>query len=63
MGGISGCYSEEGFERLFMLANDIAQMTNPQLFVNLREERRHVPDAEWNAEIEKLKNEMKELIS
>lgn len=51
--------SEEGFEELYQLANDIAVLTNPQLFYNMKD----ISIVETSAELKRLKEEMEELIS
>lgn len=51
--------SEDGFEELYQLANDIAVLTNPQLFYDMKD----FPMVERLAELQRLKDEMGELIS
>jgi hypothetical protein len=43
---------------LYRLAEQIAQLTNPQLFMDLRE----MAEAERRAEVETLKSQMEELM-
>lgn len=51
--------SEDGFDEIYQMANDIAILTNPQLFYN----RKDLSIVETLAELERLKEEMEELIS
>lgn len=51
--------SEDGFDELYQLANDIAVLTNPQLFYNMKD----IPIVERLEELEKTKEKMGELIS
>lgn len=57
--GISIKSSEDGFERIYQLATDIAIWTNPQLFYNLQD---MCDVLEQRAELQRLKEEMGELI-
>lgn len=50
--------SEEGFEELYQLANDIAVLTNPQLFYNMKD----VSIVETLVELKRLKEEMEEML-
>jgi hypothetical protein len=56
---IHGFYSEDGFDVLYQLANDIAVLTNPQLFYNIKD----LPIVETLVEVERLKEEMEQRIS
>ncbi len=56
---IRGKISEDGFDVLFQLANDISILTNPQLFYNMKD----LPIVETLEELDRLKEEMKERIS
>lgn len=51
--------SEEGFEELYQLANDIAMLTNPQLFYDMKD----LPMVEKSADLEQTKEKMGEIIS
>lgn len=51
--------SEEGFDELYQLANDIATLTNPQLFFNYKDSS----ELELKIEVQQLKEKMGELIS
>lgn len=51
--------SEEGFDELFQLANDIAVLTNPQLFYHMKD----IPIVERLTELQRLKDEMGEKIA
>lgn len=51
--------SEEGFEELYQLANDIAILTNPQLFFNYKD----ASETQLKIEVQDLKDRMGELIS
>lgn len=51
--------SEDGFDEIYQLANDIAVLTNPQLFYNMKD----LPIVETLEELQRLKDEMGERIS